>query len=211
MSIINVWINQDYALVGADSECQDAAGNIDQVSKIIPLVHMNAVLSGCGHHLFINNLWSGCHSVGGDFDVLISLMPKILPLAYKSMLESARRYGIVLAGDYTKQTAIICGWSKRHDSMIGYSFTQLGEAAGFSISQEIPAGACHLQPAHPRQFALPCPGTPEGMRLQACEQAAFIKRSGLGVHAGGEFIVAKIERSKMTIWPVCDLNNEVVP
>lgn len=209
MSILNVWMERDCALIGTDSECMDSSGTIDQVSKILPLVHIHAVISGVGQHLFFNQLWAGCHCVGGDFDGLIEKLPKILPVVYGSMLQAAKAYGIVFRGDYEKQTAVICGWSEQYQRMRCYSYTQLTEASGFSATEILPEHGW-LQPAHPRQSTLPSPCTPEAMKRHACEQVSFIKRSGSGVHAGGKFILARIERDRLTIDSICNLNNEVI-
>lgn len=51
MTIVNMWVGHEYALVGTDSECKDGAGNIDTVSKILTLPHMNAVIAGSGQHV----------------------------------------------------------------------------------------------------------------------------------------------------------------
>lgn len=160
--------------------------------------------------MFLNQLCSGCQSVGGDFDGLVQKMSEILPLAYKSMLELGERFGISFTGDYEKQTAILCGWSKQRNCVAGYSFIQLTEAKGFT-GATYPPGASYWQPANDRQSVLPDLSTPEAMAQHARDQMQFIKESATGIHSGGAFIVAKIERDKMTIFPVCDLDNSLHP
>ncbi len=206
MTINNVWIKSDHALVGVDTECKDANGQIEQVSKLLTLPHMNAVIAGSGQMLFSGILWQGCHSIGGDFDTLIEKMPQILPIAYRVMLDSYKNNAISFRGNHEQNSAIICGWSQRHVRLVAYVYTQVAEETGFT-AVEVTPGLFFHQPIvdHTPQHI-----TVEAMAYVARKQVRFFRDSGSDIHAGGKFIVAKLTRDRIEISPACDLNDLVV-
>jgi len=209
MSINNVWIEPDRALVGVDSEGRDDQGRIHQVSKMLPLPHQNSVLSGTGTIPFLNTVWSVCHAAAGDFDRLLKALPELVPFAYKFMLGAAAQYKAPLGPTPEKQSCIACGWSPSRERMVAVGYSQADEAAGF-VMTEIPDGA-YVQPGiddrwRDRLANLPAPNTPEAMGRYAQEQASIVREFVPEIHAGGRFIVATITRNSMTIAPVCGLS-----
>lgn len=207
MSLLDVWIQPSCALVGVDTEARYPNDVIETVSKMLPLVHMNAVIAGTGSHLFCNNLFSGCHSVGLDLDGLIEKMPELLPLVHQAFLQSLEQGGIRIRENPNEQSAVLVGWSNSEGRMIGRYYVQVDAAEGFTESKIEPG---IIQPGTDDRWAdrlraLPLPSTPADMGRFAQEQTRIIKEFVAEIHAGGKFIVAEITRDRMTIAPVCGL------
>lgn len=97
-------------------------------AKAYPVPHLDALISGRGCSQLIAGLAfdAACRSLIADFDVLIELAAKELPVRWASLE----------AGPLETSTAYIWGWSPRHGKFMGYAFSS---ASGFA-AEEMPEG-----------------------------------------------------------------------
>jgi len=206
---MNVWLQPELALVGVDTDARSLDGTVEPFSKMIPLIHMNAILAATGTTLFAGFLFQGCQSVGLDVDKLSAQMPKILPLVYDRMVEAIKMAGMRFAADPAQSSAVLVGWSAQENRMIGNLYERRDSRGSF-VCTSLPYGA-YVQPGPTdlrwadRLLNLPEPKTPEAMSRLAQEQTKIIKEFISEIAAGGQFIVAQLTRRNMNIRAVCEL------
>lgn len=202
MSILDVWITPESALVGVDTETFAPDGTAASISKMIPLPHMNAVLACRGHVLFFQAIFGACHASGGNFDALLDKMPELLRGAFSMAMESAPLLGMEDTSPLDNQTIVLVGWSLRQGRMIGREYVQESREIGFMVDGITPY---HLAPWDQSLSRLPDPKTPADMGELAKAQTQLLHDKAPGAAAGGRFLIAEISRQGMKIEGVCDL------
>lgn len=200
MSILNVWIEPDAALVGVDTATGMTRedGTPLEFSKMFPIVHANTIVAGRGHSLFLSSLFVMCNG-RGDFDSLVEEMPLLLQLAFdqiKDLPLLAPPEGI------DRQMIVVVGWSAKLGRMAGRDYIQEDRARGFVASEITPH---HLAPWDDSFAGLPDPKTPADMANLASEQVRMMREKAPDAAAGGRFIVAEITQRGMQIWRGVDL------
>jgi hypothetical protein len=207
LTIINAFIAHDHALVGVDSECRGDDGKIHPVAKMLPIVHMNAVLAVAGNLLYANKLMSTIHLLSADFDELLADMPKLLRAALAMTKTQGDLSGVKFQKDPAGETVVVAGFSPKAGRVIGRYWHDFRE-------REINPCIVHpsfdnLDPAlFARLDALPRPDSMQAMARMAQEQAAIYRENRERMprfHAGGQFIIAGITPGGLAITPVCEL------
>lgn len=206
MSILNCWVQPDKALIGVDTEALSVDGSIaGHVSKLQPLVGMNAIVAVTGTALFGSIAFGTTLAVYGGVDVLITKMPELLQMMYERSLKAVVDFGLELGRDPEKLSVLVCGWSTKLERPVCRYYVQTDAAVGF-IEYEPLHGV--VQPCLPADWSnIPDPDTPEAMGCYAKQQARYMRQC-TKAHAGGPFVVVEITRDGMSIRPVCDLNND---
>lgn len=204
MSLVNVWISPDRALVGVDTEGVTLDGTHNEVSKMIPLVHANLVLATRGHMGFLNALFGTSYAVGGDFDAIVEKMPMILSYAFNHLMSQASSAGVADQGNFDRQDAFIVGWSRKHCRMLGMSYSQETAKDGFT-GREIDSWC--VSPWEDPGVMPPIPNTPEVLKEVARTQASFASDPRSEAAVGGRLLVAEITRDGIIITSRCDLGS----
>ena len=138
MSIIAVFVNDDCALVGVDTATFTPSGDAAELSKLVPLVHMGAVIAYRGCALFLETFFGMCHMQGGDFDALIDRMPAILTETSRAFTFNARQMGVTDPTLLESHNVVLVGWSARAGRICCLGYEQKPAAKEF-VGQEYSA------------------------------------------------------------------------
>lgn len=197
MSIANIWLEHDSALVCVDGECLMPDGSAAQVSKLLPLVHANTVICGTGHLAFLNQAFACAHGVAGGFDDLVDAFQRVLSVAYEGTLLMLKAQSLDI--DCSRQCVMLCGWSDKEGCMRAQIHVRTDES-GFR-SKDLPHETAYLMPTYPGQTDLPAPRSIELMLQHSFKQVDYMRQSLPGVHAGPPFVVAHLlDRKGMTLF-----------
>lgn len=194
MSLLNVHVTAERALVAVDTDGIDCIGTVGHFnfSKLLHLVSTNVVLAGQGDRRFLLDAFAMIFLAQGnvDYDVIVDSFPGMLA----KMASGARqqgapdiRYSLAVVGFSPKEERICGRWYEGVVTSDQFEIVSLGSRISPWESQEKP----------------PIPDSVENNIELAREQTAFHKTHG---HAGGgKLILAELTHGGMTIRHVCDL------
>lgn len=208
MSILICTVHADHAYLCADTDCTLPGGSRRRASKLLPLVHANAALAARGSAGFMSAVFLRClHWGAADIEGLHDRMEGVLIDAAAEIVVSGVTYLDEKAGLDGRQEIYLVGWSKRLNRPIARAY-QGDIATGIFTRTDIDVGSFAVAPATWDQKtggAPPLENVGDMMRL-ARAQVALIRKESPHCAAGGDFIVAKIERDRMTVSRECDLD-----
>lgn len=204
MSLLNVWIERDRALVGVDTAGRDAGGRSWRMAKMAPLVNLNAVLAFRGSSAFAAVIVGNCMLFGQDLETLMEVLPPLFPAALnEARAQSAREQASEACRQSLElQEVVLVGWSNAHRRMRGRRWTRrdvAGEFVQAGIDRE------YIAVWHDSLAGLADPKTPAEMAALASAQCRLIWEKEPTVAAGGEFIVAQLAPRGMLIGPGYEL------
>lgn len=198
MSILNLWLAPDHALVGVDTDGVDPAGRHMSCSKLLPIVHLNAVLAGRGNLTLL-----GCTFVQlmvselGDFDALADRLPAMVQKAFKGTIGGFPLRFIQRAAYQAGDEIILVGWSPRLDRPRAVEVTRAPGASSFTVEE---TKLEYVAPWDESIADAPSPSDAWNMRRLAGAQVALLKRTDPAAAAGGSLIVAELRRGQMNIF-----------
>lgn len=210
MSIVNAFVTPECGVVCADTEAGPDGGPYIEVSKLVPLPHMSAVVAFRGSMLFLAGAVTGLFSLACDFDELAQHMPDLLQRSSDHAIEMLPRVG--LAEKMTSEQAgcgeaMLIGFSPVAGRIVGHLFRRITLDDGFVTHSH----ARYLSsPAWSDvDFDLPAISanvTRENMKALALEQSRLARaRDTAGVATGGgRLIYAEVRRDCMTIETIMD-------
>lgn len=185
MTILDVWLTAETALVGVDTVTVRTDGSRHHGSKLLPLVH--------AARLHMNTM---------DFDAAVDVLPSMLPIAFNDFLAGASNSGIPDTPEFDRNTVVIVGWSRRKDHMVGWQYNQENRASGFAVKAINPYS---IAPWDVSLEKYPDPKTMRDMERLARAQHRLLLEKEPAAACGGSFIVACLGRNGMQISTVCDL------
>jgi hypothetical protein len=204
MSLLNVLMRPDYALVGVDTDCANFQdGSHMHVSKMLVLAHIPAVLAGRGGFALFKRVFDIAHGNGGDLDELLAVMPQILYQLAASPAHADRK-------GFKDELAVV-GWSARLNRPLARKFN-------VSVEREVRSFDIEFATVSPPYWDLSKDPPPfenmEDLVAIAKSQAAYLKerfpegrQDGRPTSGGGRLIVARISRHGLLIKEKCDLGN----
>lgn len=193
MSILNVWLFRDRALVGVDTDAVSSEGQHYEVSKMLPIPHINAVLACRGSLALL-----GCVFVQlmisdtGDFDVLADRLPAATQQAFDGPLRDLPPE-LHSAGD----VIVLVGWSPRLRRMRTLEVSREPGAAVFTLEE---TEQHYIAPWDPSIEGAPDPANLQSMMALAEAQVGLIRRTYPNGAAGGRLIMAVIYEKGMQIY-----------
>lgn len=189
MSLINVWLRPDSALVTVDTACT-VNGKPAHTSKMLPLCHINSVLACRGSVAFLAALYTGVLMAGATYDATVEAMPRLLREAMALPFQQIPE---------TRHDVVLVGWSQAQGRAAGQQFIQMEPGAPFqqdSIDQEFVA------PWKPSMASLPDPNMLGSMiELAKAQVEALREEVGPDVAAGGRMVMATVTEGGMWIAP----------
>lgn len=209
-SILNIVLIAEAALVCIDTDVRFAptGEHIGHTSKLIPLVHLNAVLAYRGALLFFARVIGGCLFPVKGFDELVEALPSLLGKCYSTFRDSELRLlqpGRELADQEREildcQEVSLVGWSRKRERIVGYRWLQESPSSGFE-ELEITVGTVGpLIPNMPE---------PDFVHRASMMAYARIQRAWIREHrplwsGGGNLVIVEIRRDRMSIEQACDL------
>lgn len=201
MSIVAVFVDDDRALVGVDTEVFGPDGAPASISKMVPMVHMNAVLAYRGTAMFLEMLFGACHRQGGTFDSLADQLPEILGALSVEFAAVAAHLGY-RGAQIEAHNLVFVGWSDAQKRMVCWGFDQSTQADGF---QRAEYRNWYGAPGIRSRITLPLDRDIAALKLVASAQVQLMHEAAPGEPAGGRLIVAQLTETHMTIGAVCDL------
>lgn len=179
MTIANVIVSRGAQRVEIYSDTAVTSGSdgamLAEISKALPIPHLQAVVTGRGHVVMIEAAWAAFARSGLDFDAAIAAFPDILTAAAAALRQS-------WPGIEYHNTLAVVGWSRGAGGYRLWLFTEQGPE-GFT-AEEVAGDLLMPWPADfgpaPRQS-----GAGHMIRL-AQRQAAWIREQGDDYNAGGQ-------------------------
>lgn len=199
MSIVNAWIWPERAIVQVDTEGHCPIFGVIEVSKMVPLVHANAILACRGNGGLLSLLYSGLGRVPCDFDSLVELIPQVTPQMVAHYQQQARDAGLTdeqMAEICATDQIILVGWSETAGRMQGWRFERWGAETKFKT---YPIDPWCIAPAADFDASLPMPQGDDDLKRIAKRQTALHREQLPGKAIGGRALCAEITRSSMTI------------
>lgn len=205
MSLVNVWLTRDRALIGVDTGAALLGGPLGHVSKLLPLSHLNAILTGLGHIHFINSLFAGLQMANvPSFDALLQIVPRVLPEVFDGWAGYVATLERCDPAELERQRVVLVGWSTAEGRPIGREFAQETRAVGWVCD---PIEPYYIMPWHDSLSGLPDPVNAVALTTLARAQVALLRRVEPGSPIGGRLIVAQLTRGGVSMGSVCNLED----
>lgn len=202
MSLLIFHVAQERALVAVDTACIDApalaAGKPwtrGATSKLLPFVHIGAVLAYRGLTGFAVDVWTQFLVRGVmSFDDLVERMPEALDTAVRQFDLKARAFGIP-EPRLDPQEIVIVGFSRRERHMIGLQWSNApAHPTGFSC-EDLESS---VQPWFDEDGQVD-PSSPEAICAIARVQVERVRQVDASIPIGGNLVLAALRPDCLTI------------
>lgn len=203
---MNVWVHPDRATIAVDTTGISVIHGKVSVSKLVPLVQINAVIAGRGSGGLIGVLYSGVCRMPFSFDDLAAHMPEFLNKSLIEYERVCRLAGYEPEDVSTVDQIAFVGWSESEDRMAAWLYVRGERERTFSARRISPwtiaPGECFSErPAVPTNH--------EEVVHIAVKQTAWHLAAHPGKAIGGDLLVADLTRTSLTITTACDLDAAV--
>lgn len=189
MSIVNITIGKDRALVGCDTACQygDDLDDRGEMSKLLVLHGSGGVLAYRGKRAMFERIFTRLlfGREPGDFDALLACLPMVI-----------RTSGSTPSTIDLQLELYAVGWSVSRGRMAGAVYVI--DAAGALTDAQVDTWQCANSPEVPEDPD-PLLDSPAAMFGHAQRQTAYGKREFPGQAIGGRFFVADVTRERITV------------
>lgn len=191
MTVCNVWISAERAMVSVDSMCEHPDGSCGERSKLFLVPHALAVLSGRGRIDYLAAVLQRIAVDGGNFDEVADSMPSTMHSAQESMVAA----GVKEIGG---QVFWWVGYSARSRRILAWRYERPCSTAPIEVRSLPRSGAAGatLSPWEPsEQGEPPCePDDDAGaLRLARLQVSHWQPRSRA---FGGRLLVAEINAAE---------------
>ncbi|MGJ7486911.1 hypothetical protein ACSFA2_16745 [Variovorax sp. LT2P21] len=129
MSLVDVWMTSQKAMVVVDTEGKDEHGKYIDISKMLALPHANVVMAVRGHDIFLHALFSSLRNVAG-FDEVEDAMPEAL----KRVTSLLAQMPPSEPGSLLQQEITVVGYSRSRGHMCCI-VAQSKDESGFSFQE----------------------------------------------------------------------------
>lgn len=207
MSIIICAVKPEHAWLGVDTDATWPGGVRRQVSKLLTLPQANVALAGRGNAGFLYAVHYRCLGWGvTSIEDALDRMPHLLIGVAAQIVLSGETYLDEKAGLDGRQEIYLVGWSQRLNRPEARVY-QGDIATGIFTQTNIDVGSYAAAPApwNPRTEGSPLLDSVADLAQVARAQVAKVRAEFHDCAAGGDFILARIERDRMTISRECDL------
>ncbi len=214
MSLVNVYLEHDRALIGFDTlssamEAPPAAGVAEalerfktglHMSKCAFLAHANVALAHRGDAMLAVGVCSAVQlNFLSDFDAIAEAMPQLLAQAYAQVTTYRKQFGIE---QFSGAEVILVGWSHALNRMQGVRWIRWPTDQGFTASQ---VGKALMLPDAEWEQTPDVPDSAEQMERIARDQVAYVRAKHAGYNCGGRLLLAELTRDTMSVRTIADL------
>jgi hypothetical protein len=190
LSIVNITIGKDRALVGCDTACQygDDLDDRGEMSKLLVLHGSSGVLAYRGKRAMFERIFTRLlfGREPNDFDALLACLPRLIEAA-----AGPTRPVVDL-----QLELYAVGWSGSRGRMAGAVYVI--DAAGALTDAQVDTWQCANSPELPEDPD-PILNSPAAMFAHAQRQTVYGKREFPGQAIGGRFFVADVTRERITV------------
>lgn len=204
MSIVQVWLTADRALIGVDTEVEQRGHGYADGAKLHVIPHLNSVLVGRGSAVFISSLYAAVCGSFWDFDAATKRLKELAAMTFNQLMATAAAHGIDDTRAFDHISALLVGWSPKCEAFSGVEVEQFKREDGFVIKN---VGQRYAAPWHYTLDKYSDPSTPESMIAIAAAQVKLIREQYPTHAAGGGLIVAELTRDSTLISRVCELTS----
>lgn len=209
MSLLNIYVHPSspsYALVGVDTEGLDVqSGKRYQVGKMLPIVHLNAVLAVRGAAYVLGPIANALLLAPAPFDELLERAGEVFQSAVVAIDDYFAKQGWPSLPDSDQEIALV-GWSTSRRRFVGRVWQSETRDRRFD---PIDFDSAYIIGGADEQLrSIKTPTNPIAMGELAKVQCRRVRELEPGVAVGGRFIVAWLREDHMKIETVCNLPPE---
>ena len=192
MSILNVSIDRDRALVAVDTLCQTGQGPRETL-KLYPLPHIGAVIAGRGQLAFLLQIHLEVILHCATFDDLVERTIEALPPLFARLRAQPNAAAFGMGDGSDVQELVLVGWSPQAQAMQGWRWSQSDPRLGFTREEIAP---WLVSPALEPVGDL---STATGMLHLARRQVTRWRPSAPGGALGGRLLLAELRRGALMV------------
>lgn len=204
MSLLNVWVSPERALVAVDSLGKVPDGpTISDVSKIYSLPGVNVVIAGRGQLSFSLFAYEICHRSALAHDQIVDNLAAILSQASDVLHTINKASDMAGKVDIGPQELLLVGWSQRQGGFQGIWCKRERVGENFSLTSVDPLVCA---PVETQWGALPVDdfSTAANMETMARWQVQHGRQMFPGQPLGGRILIAELSRDSVTVKAYCD-------
>ncbi|HKQ25449.1 MAG TPA: hypothetical protein VJT81_13490 [Burkholderiales bacterium] len=207
MSILNLFIGPEKALLAVDTEGLLPDGSKASVSKMYALPHIHAVMGFRGHTLLMNCVYNSFSLIKIDsFDDFLEVIPKSWPGTFKAACDVAKQIRLDRSLIASMELVVV-GWSQKRECLFGREFYQNTVAEGLVAKDIVDP---YMAPWD-ESIASFRPFNVFEMERLARLQVQLLHEKAPGHPGGGRLIVCEMAPGAMLIRAACNLESEPVP
>lgn len=190
MTILNVWIEDERALLAVDTISHHSFGGMILSSKVVPLVHANTLIAYRGSNLAFLQLFAQI-MLDRETSSYDQIVDSITMTAARA---SANWQPTAPAGSLAQ--IYVVGWSEATDRFEGRSY-DIDLSEGW-IDPHSAIDRCRLTPGSGIE-AVPSLGSPEAMMAVARHQLEWMHKTTPAEATGGQLVLAELTRQGCSI------------
>jgi len=194
VTLLNVTVREDVGWMCMDTmTLGEKDRDLFQQSKMLPLVHVNAVFGCRGDLQFLWFLFPTCCLMRvTDFDELLNAWPECLAQATLGYFQQSGRTGFDVIG--SEQNVALLGWSNSRERPVCLTAVRTPGRNSFDVAEAIVPFVAP-DPGH----AVPCVPTLLAMESLAREQVSKVRHDFPGAPIGGRLLLAEVTRKGTSI------------
>lgn len=198
MSILNVLLTQERALVAVDTLAQDAVtGEVSVGAKLLLIPQHNIVIAGRGSAQFLLRIYQLC--LEASFRKAFSIeqiMREVGPIMdglWPNYVQAAESAGMGM--DHLHSEIVVVGWSKAQDRMVGTAYAKSVAERPTRVAELVGGIASPGEPLRDATDSF----QPEGVLAAGRRQAEYLNAQEGRPVAGGRLIAAFLVRSEAVV------------
>lgn len=201
MSLLNVWVSSELALVAVDTQAEIGGGACLDVSKLIAFPAQKLVLACRGDLLLFNALLAFVHGSGAEIDALAGSLPVMADHTVTQMTQSMA----APIGGYRFHEAefALVGWSEERRRVAGVAVVRMPGESRFTASEIDP---WRIGPNAGWSSLPAMPDCAENMEAIAREQVRYMRTHHPAAPMGGRLLLAEISSDGVTLSQLASLS-----
>lgn len=202
MSILNVFVTPELALIGVDTEAMLSDGSIKECTKVLFLPHIHAAVGFRGASLVHITTSGVIMFFHGSFDDLAGEMPKIVNHAL-SVARANAAAANTKPEDLEYFDFVLVGFSHNVGHMVGHTYTKSSDSPEIKVILNSPQVIAPRLP--PEDLArLNIRADKNGIRALALDQCRYTRSLGrTDFHVGGHLFITEISRGSIVTKEDC--------
>lgn len=205
MSLLNVWVSRDRALVAVDTLCVDSYGSFFHGSKFHYLPHSGLVVAVRGIAQFGRVAFNICDELRASYDGANERVGTILEYATNVLREELKDKPEVWERlNFGQQEVVLAGWSEQRNGFHATSYKRLEDGGEFVTT---PIDQWCVGPYEAGWGTPPVEdlSTAEGMERLARWQVMHGRQASPSDAIGGRLLLVELTRGCTTVKTQCEL------
>lgn len=205
MSLLNVWVSRDRALVAVDTLGARPDGSFDHCSKVHYLPHSGLVVAVRGVIQFGRLVFDALDETCASYDAANEHHKEIFACVTDFIRQQASADPQVRDRlDFAGQEVVFAGWSEQRRSLHATSYKRTEEGGEF-VSTPIDPWCAAPGDANWGRPPVDDLSTAEGMERLARWQVMHFRKASPSDAIGGRLLLVELTRGRTTVKTQCDL------